>query len=80
MDKKDNWYKLRTGEKFFLVSIIFYVILFFLPWSYNIMILDITLMAWAGLLLFFLAPITGLYLILTEKTENSAKGSDNHVG
>jgi|GEM_PF-4917082 len=67
----NNWFKIPKRDGIFGVSIVLYVVLFFLPWSYDIKILNISLLAWAAALLFLLAPVTGLVLTLVEKSERN---------
>lgn len=71
--EKNNWFKMPKRDGIFGLSIILYVVLFFLPWSYDIKLLNISLLAWAAALLFLLAPITGLLLTQVEETEKTEK-------
>ena len=65
-----NWFPLPKKDAIFILFIILYVILMFLPWSHNIKILNISLLAWGAALLFLLAPITGILLTISEKPQS----------
>lgn len=69
MEKKSNWFSMPKKDAILLIGIIIYVIIFFFPWTYDIKILNISLLAWGGALLFLLAPITGMILAFVEKGE-----------
>ncbi|WP_368503211.1 hypothetical protein AB3N04_13210 [Alkalihalophilus sp. As8PL] len=62
-----NWYRLPKSEGIFLSAIIIYAVIFFLPWSYDVMIMNITLQAWGAYGLHILAPVIAIYLIMQNK-------------
>lgn len=66
MGKNKNWFKMPKKDVIFLIGIVLYVLMFFLPWTYEIKILGVSLLAWGGALLFLLAPITGIILTLVN--------------
>ncbi|WP_096189941.1 hypothetical protein [Evansella halocellulosilytica] len=71
MKENRNWYPMPRGEKWYLIGLVLYVTLFLLPWSYQIELLNVSLVVWGSILLFFIAPIAGLYLVLTENSERT---------
>ncbi|WP_054635891.1 MULTISPECIES: hypothetical protein [Bacillaceae] len=64
-----NWYRLPKGEGWFLVGIFLYAGVFFLPWSYDVMILHLTLQAWGAYALHLIAPVVAIYLIIRSKSK-----------
>ncbi|UJL45521.1 hypothetical protein KFZ58_14095 [Virgibacillus sp. NKC19-16] len=68
MPNSKNWFRIPLRDGLFLIGLIGYVVAIFLPWSYDIKILNISLLAWGAGLLFLLAPITGIILTLAEKS------------
>jgi hypothetical protein len=57
-----NW-----RQKVNLLIILLYALLIYIPWSMPIKVFGISLMAWLILGLFFVAPVTSLLLIYSEK-------------
>ncbi|MFZ5633338.1 MAG: hypothetical protein ACOY40_10875 [Bacillota bacterium] len=75
MDKKGNWFPIPRRELYLLLFLVLYPTIFFLPWSYNIMVLNVSLLAWGAYALFFLAPIISIITLMnghrsSEKTES----------
>ncbi|PIC62692.1 hypothetical protein CSV79_15710 [Sporosarcina sp. P13] len=64
---KKNWFLLSRRNLLFVIALIAYPIIFFLPWSYDILLLEVSLLAWSAFLLSLLAPTIGILLVLTEK-------------
>ncbi|SES63807.1 hypothetical protein SAMN05421676_10124 [Salinibacillus kushneri] len=69
MKESRNWFPMPKKDAIFFIAIVLYVLLFFLPWTYEIKLLDISLVAWGGSLLFFLTPITGILVALSERQD-----------
>ncbi|QDI90490.1 hypothetical protein EPH95_04260 [Salicibibacter halophilus] len=69
--KDNNWFKMPFREGFLIILIVLFLIVFMLPWSYDVTILNISLVAWAGLALQLVIPI--LALILTWEKKNVRK-------
>ncbi|MBF7082750.1 hypothetical protein IT084_07125 [Desulfallas sp. Bu1-1] len=67
MLNKKNWFSMPKRELFLLLFLIIYPIVFFLPWTYNIMILNVTLLAWGAYALYFLAPIVSIIVLSSEQ-------------
>lgn len=65
-----NWFHFPKKDAIFFVAIVLYVLLFFLPWTHDVKILNVSLLAWGGALLFLLAPITGIVLALKDPKDN----------
>lgn len=72
MKNKGSWYSLPTYEKIFLIGMIMYVIILFLPWTYHLKILNISSWVWGAQLLQFLIPAVGIPIFFLLK-----KGSPN---
>lgn len=75
MDKKGNWFPIPRRELYLLLFLVLYPTIFFLPWSYNIMVLNVSILAWGAYALFFLAPIISIITLVmghrsSEKTES----------
>ncbi len=68
--KNSNWFPVKRQDLFVVLFILVYVIVFFLPWSYDVMFYNISLNAWASLALFIIAPLLSIVII-----SNAAKGS-----
>lgn len=66
---KDSWFLIPKKDGIFFIGILVYVVMFFLPWTHEIKILNVSLLAWGGALLFLLAPITGIILTLIDSTD-----------
>ncbi|MBU8906942.1 hypothetical protein [Desertibacillus haloalkaliphilus] len=79
MNKNKQWFSLPRRDCFFLIGILLYTIIFFLPWSYEITILNITLVAWAAYLLHVLAPIVGILLIIMDKNQGRNKSEETTI-
>ncbi|MBB6450120.1 hypothetical protein HNR44_002098 [Geomicrobium halophilum] len=79
-NKGKKWYKIRPRDGIFLLGIFFYVIVFFLPWSYDVMILNVSLVAWGAYLLHVLVPAVGILLIISEKDISSRKPEHMEAG
>ncbi|MBM7715020.1 hypothetical protein JOC94_001992 [Bacillus thermophilus] len=72
MKNKGSWYSLPTYEKIFLIGIIIYIIILFLPWTYHQKILNISSWVWGAQLLQLLIPAVGIPIFFLLK-----KGSPN---
>lgn len=78
--KEKNWFPFPRHDGLFIIGLVLYTIIFFSPWTYDVMILNITLLAWGAYLLCILAPVTGILLALrghdtnlkTKKTEEKS--------
>ena len=66
MQKKKNWYSLPKHEIYLLLFLIIYPTIFFLPWSYNIMFLNVSLLAWSALVLSIVAPVISIIMLVNE--------------
>jgi hypothetical protein len=77
----NQWFHLPRRDGLFLLGLVLYTVIFFLPWSYEIKILNVTLLAWGAYLLHILAPATAIWLILTSKSQsvkiNQSKSLNN---
>lgn len=65
--QEKNWFLFPRRDALFILGLIVYTIIFFSPWTYDVMILNISLLAWGAYLLCILAPVTGILLALGEK-------------
>ncbi|MEB1806503.1 MAG: hypothetical protein LPK26_04205 [Bacillaceae bacterium] len=63
-----QWYSLPRRDAVLLIGLIVYSAIFFLPWSYNIMIFNVTLLAWGAYGLHLIAPVAAILFILSERT------------
>jgi glucan phosphoethanolaminetransferase (alkaline phosphatase superfamily) len=63
---KGNWFLLQRKEVYFIVGVLLYMLVFFMPWSYNITFLNVSLLAWAAYFMLFLGPIWGILLTLSD--------------
>lgn len=70
MEKKSHWFHMPKKDGIFILFLVIYVVLFFLPWSYEMTLLNISLLAWGASFLFLLAPVLGIVLTLAEKSKN----------
>ena len=66
----NQWFHLPRRDGLFLLGLVLYPVIFFLPWSYEIKILNVTLLAWGAYLLHILAPVTAIWLILTSRSQS----------
>jgi uncharacterized integral membrane protein len=77
MSKNSNWFSVSRHDGIFLIAILLYVVVFFLPWSYDIKILNVSLLAWGAYLLFLFAPIIGICLAFQIKSEKITTQKEN---
>jgi hypothetical protein len=70
LQKKSNWYPIPRRDGVFALGLVLYAVIFFLPWSYDIEILNVSLLAWGAYLLHLIAPIAGILLALRDKPTN----------
>ncbi|MCM3584995.1 hypothetical protein M3182_04445 [Mesobacillus maritimus] len=68
--QENNWFPLPRRDGLFILGLLLYTVIFFSPWTYNVMILNISLLAWGAYLLCILAPLTGIMLALKDKEAN----------
>lgn len=65
-----QWYSLPRRDCVLLIGLIVYSAIFFLPWSYDIMIFNVTLLAWGAYGLHLIAPVVAILFILSERNAN----------
>jgi hypothetical protein len=80
--QEKNWFPFPRRDGLFIFGLIVYTIIFFSPWTYDVMILNISLLAWGAYLLCILAPLGGILLALGEKESSqmliSEKGGNKN--
>lgn len=72
----NDWYRVPKSEGWLLLCLIVYAVIFFLPWSYDVMILNVTLQAWGAYALHILAPVAAIMLILKSRDKQVSKTKD----
>lgn len=65
--KDENWFKMPFREGLLIILIVLFLIVFMLPWSYDVTILNISLVAWGGLVLHLIIPILAIILTWEKK-------------
>ncbi|WP_209123136.1 hypothetical protein [Alkalihalobacillus sp. BA299] len=73
-----QWYSLSRRDSCLLIGIIVYSLIFFLPWSYNIMIFNVTLLAWGAYGLHLIAPIVAILFILNDSKSKIIVDQSKH--
>ncbi|AXF55353.1 hypothetical protein [Salicibibacter kimchii] len=63
-----NWFKMPSREGLLIILIVLFLIVFMLPWSYDVTILNISLVAWGGLALLVILPILAILLTWEKKS------------
>ncbi|QQK80479.1 hypothetical protein HUG20_11615 [Salicibibacter cibi] len=77
--KEKNWFKMPFREGLLIILIVLFLIVFMLPWSYDITFLNISLVAWIGLSLQLVIPLLAIALTWENKKENQNKGEKSNV-
>lgn len=80
MDKKGNWFPMPRRELYLILFLIIYPTIFFLPWSYNVMFLNVSMLAWGAYALFFLAPIISIITLVTTHKNSLKTESQKDLG
>jgi hypothetical protein len=71
LKNKGNWIVMPLRERIFLVALVVYAVVFFLPWTHDITFLNLSIMVWGTYLLTFMAPIISIIFLLSEKPQRS---------
>jgi len=80
MEKKGNWFHIPRRELYLLLFLVIYPTIFFLPWSYNVMVLNVSLLAWGAYALFFLAPIISIITLVTGNRSSEKIETKKNLG
>lgn len=61
--------RLTKQERVVLIGLLAFIVLTFLPWTYDIMLAEVSLLAWLLWSLMIVAPGVGIVLALREPRE-----------
>ncbi|WP_211202225.1 hypothetical protein [Salicibibacter cibarius] len=74
--KEKNWFKMPFREGLLIILIVLFLLVFMLPWSYDITFLNISLVAWGGLSLQLIIPLLAIVLTWENKKRSLDKGEN----
>ncbi|WP_174732144.1 hypothetical protein [Mesobacillus harenae] len=63
----NDWFTMKKTDLYFLLGMFGIVVLLFLPFTYEIMIYNISLLAWGAYALHILIPAFAIWLIMRER-------------
>jgi len=70
-----QWFPMKKTDRYFLLGLLVIVVLLFLPWTYEVTIFNISLLAWGAYLLHVLIPAVSIWLIKREKETGEEEAS-----